>query len=87
MKLIITVCFCVLNICSFSQIPDWAFARNGAGNAESVALDVAKDDSGNIYVCGYVKDCVSFDSQKLFSTGGKDIFIVKHNSGVTCYGL
>lgn len=55
--------------------------KNFGGVGDDKATDVAVDASGNLYVTGYyTSPTINFGSTTLYSTGEKNIFIVKCNS-------
>ncbi len=60
------------------------WAKSLGGSSHDQAMDVASDDSGNVYILGRFKGTADFDPglgvSNLTSNGAFDVFIVKLNS-------
>ena len=48
--LVITLAFIVISLSSFSQIPDWQWAKSAVGSAADEGECVIADGNGNTYV-------------------------------------
>lgn len=82
-------CCCLLNalfcwlLCvnhSYSQIPDWVWAK-GAGTMDNdFATSIKTDANGNVYVvANYFNAPVTFDNVTLGNAGAMDVCILKFN--------
>lgn len=73
------VLFLALRCCfSFSQ--EWDWTKIAGGPAIDKITGVAVDISGNIFIAGYFDSTIAFDSTRLISSGGTDIFIAKYDA-------
>jgi len=71
---------------SFSQSPNWLWAKSAGGLEWDESLSVAADKRGNIYLTGYfTSDSILFGNFTLYNTNSPDkkIFIVKYDSSGT----
>jgi hypothetical protein len=70
------------NIRSYSQTPDWLWAKGAGGTNEDYGYSVAADASGNTYVAGFFSsDELIFGTFTLTNDGSKDMFLVKYDAG------
>ncbi|TND00060.1 MAG: hypothetical protein FD123_4408, partial [Bacteroidetes bacterium] len=58
----------------FANAQEWEWTKTAGGPAMDKVSGIANDQSGNIFVTGY------FDSTRLVSAGGTDIFIAKYDA-------
>ncbi len=56
------------------------WAKSPTGGIDNCGNSVTVDSTGNIYVTGYYKNSISFESTTYLNSGGKDIYIAKYNS-------
>ena len=61
----------------FSQ--DWDWTKVGGGPSVDKITGVAHDHTGNIFITGYFDSTIVFDSTRLVSAGGTDVFIAKYD--------
>lgn len=59
--------------------PTWKWAKNGGLTSNEEASCIAVDTSGNSYIAGSFRDSISFDGNKIYSSGGLDVFLAKYN--------
>jgi hypothetical protein len=65
---------------TFSQAPNWIWAKSTVGDSGEVAQSIATDNYGNIYVTGtFTSPVVSFGTLTLFNSGDEDIFVAKYD--------
>jgi hypothetical protein len=77
--LIFAVLACALN--SFSQSPDWIWAKAIVGISDESGRSVKVDNSGNSYFTGnYSTPTIIIGSDTLVNKGSGDIFIVKYDA-------
>jgi len=68
-----------LSVCfSFSQ--EWEWTKAAGGPAVDKVTGVATDLTGNIFVAGHFDSIITFDSTRLVSAGGTDVFIAKYDA-------
>lgn len=73
-----TIFFLLFLACwAFSQ--DWVWTKTAGGPAVDKVSGVATDPSGNVFVTGYFDSIVAFDSIRLMSAGGTDVFVAKYD--------
>src|SRR5437870_4204039 len=77
--------FSLFSLHSFSQVPDWVWARSAQANsplAEDESVSVATDHAGNVYTTGIYKDSIIFGSHVLYSpfSGSTGIYLTKYDS-------
>src|SRR5689334_19962732 len=82
--LILNSLFLIFN--SFSQSPNWQWARAFAGMYDDRGYSIVTDVNGNIYSTGYFQGICDFDPgpgiYNLTSASGNDVYILKlNNSG------
>src|ERR1051326_3205954 len=77
-KILISFALFFLSLISFSQ--EWEWTKAGGGPAPDKVTGVALDLTGNVFICGYFDSTIAFDSTKLISAGGTDIFIAKYDA-------
>ena len=78
LTLIVTALFIVVN--SFSQAPNWVWAKSAGGSASDYGFSVATDQLGNVYETGsFRSSSITFGSTTLTnaSSGTDDMFLVK----------
>jgi len=69
-----------LSINAFAQTPYWSGAQKYGSSGNDISNAVAVDVSGNYFIAGMFESAsISYGSNVLNNSGGKDIFIVKHN--------
>ena len=82
-NIIATILICVAFFTeTFSQTPEWQFARTSGGNGNDYGQSIVTDNNGNIYITGYFEssEITTFGSTILTSNGLADVFVVKYNS-------
>src|SRR5258708_1594688 len=64
---------------SYSQTPDWAWARCGGnpGQSGTNGWSIATDNANNVFVTGQYIDTISFGSYLL--TGNRNVFLAKYD--------
>ncbi|MBI4930778.1 MAG: SBBP repeat-containing protein [Bacteroidetes bacterium] len=77
-KLIFFFALFFLSIFSFSQ--EWEWTKVAGGPAVDKITGIATDLTGNIFVTGYFDSIIAFDSTRLVSAGGTDVFIAKYDA-------
>ncbi len=71
---------CLLSSTSYSQSPNWLWAKNAVGTGWDDGYSVAVDASGNAYVTGfYLSPTITFGNFTL-TNAGADIFLVKYDA-------
>lgn len=70
----------VLFFCNSLFSQEWEWTKSAGGPAADKITGVATDLSGNIYITGYFDSTIAFDSTRLFSAGGTDVFIAKYDA-------
>ena len=70
--------FYLINIFSFSQ--EWEWTKIAGGPAVDKVTGIAADLTGNIFITGYFDSTIAFDSTRLVSAGGTDVFIAKYDA-------
>lgn len=70
--------FFTTSIVSFSQ--NWEWTKVSGGPAVDKVSGIAADLSGNIFITGYFDSTIAFDSIRLVSGGGTDVFIAKYDA-------
>ncbi|MGC9362755.1 MAG: SBBP repeat-containing protein, partial [Candidatus Syntrophosphaera sp.] len=63
-----------------AQTPEWEWVYGAGGVSYDFSESIAVDSSGNSYVTGFFEGTASFGATTLTSSGGRDIFISKHDS-------
>lgn len=77
-KLIFSLLFFFSALLSFSQ--EWEWTKIAGGPAVDKITGVASDAYGNIFCTGYFDSTIVFDSTRLVSAGGTDVFIAKYDA-------
>ncbi len=77
-KFFLSILFFIATIFSFSQ--EWEWTKTAGGPALDKVTGVAMDLTGNVFICGYFDSTIAFDSTKLISAGGTDVFIAKYDA-------
>ncbi len=72
-----TFVFIVLSLCSFSQ--NWEWTKTAGGPASDKVTGITNDHYGNVFITGYFDSTIAFDSTRLISAGGTDVFIAKYD--------
>src|SRR4051812_39578010 len=86
MKRFLTFLFLLCYSFSYSQIPDYDWARNGVDEADELGYSITVDDNDNVYVTGAFKDTFILGNETLVSAGDYDIFIAKYdNTGMVVW--
>ena len=62
----------------FSQ--EWEWTKTAGGPSSDKVTGVAMDLTGNVFICGYFDSLIAFDSTRLISAGGTDVFIAKYDA-------
>jgi len=79
MKQVFTIILSLILFGAFSQTPDWQWVKTIDGSGVEVYInDIAKDNSGNIYIAGSQKSGNSIFGDSVVSNAGS--FIAKINS-------
>lgn len=69
---------------TYSQAPNWIWAKSVGGIQEELVQDVSVDGAGNIYITGYfTSNLIVFGSTTLFNSGlsgSSDMYIVKYDA-------
>ncbi|HKR04475.1 MAG TPA: T9SS type A sorting domain-containing protein [Bacteroidia bacterium] len=66
---------------SFSQTPDWTWAKRAGGSGTDWVSSSAADAAGNVYVVGhFYSPAITFGSTTLNNSGLTDMFLVKYNA-------
>ncbi len=68
----------LISILSFSQ--DWDWTKVAGGPAVDRITGMAHDLTGNLFITGYFDSVITFDSTRLVSAGGTDVFIAKYDA-------
>lgn len=61
----------------FSQ--EWDWTKIAGGPSVDKITGIAHDHTGNLFITGYFDSTIVFDSTRLVSAGGTDIFIAKYD--------
>jgi len=65
---------------TFSQAPDWEWAKHAGGNGDDMSNCVATDAFGNVYIAGFISsDSILFGSILLTGNSGGNIFLTKYD--------
>jgi hypothetical protein len=81
LKYIVFFLFLFSSLPSFSQAPDWLWAKRTGGTSIDYTTDVAADAFGNSYITGtYYSAPITFGSTTLTNSGLTDIFLVKQDA-------
>jgi uncharacterized repeat protein (TIGR01451 family) len=83
-KLFTLLVLIIVSINSFSQSPNWQWAKNGGGTLTDQSWDIATDAIGNTYVTGYFfSPSITLGSITLTNAVANytDMFLVKFDSG------
>src|SRR5262245_55338481 len=65
---------------SFSQIPNWEWAKSGLSPDNAEGWSVAADLSNNAYVCGFYQTNLVFSPYVLSAVGSYEAFIAKYDA-------
>lgn len=76
-KLLALASFLLLSTVLMAQ--EWAWTKTAGGPAVDKVTGVANDPAGNVFITGYFDSTIAFDSTRLVSAGGTDIFIAKYD--------
>lgn len=68
---------CLFSASVFSQ--EWDWTKIAGGPSVDKITGIANDHSGNIFITGYFDSTIVFDSTRLISAGGTDVFIAKYD--------
>ncbi|MBI4946243.1 MAG: SBBP repeat-containing protein [Bacteroidetes bacterium] len=66
------------NISLFAQ--DWDWTKTAGGPSVDKITGLAYDQTGNIFLTGYFDSTIVFDSTRLVSAGGTDVFVAKFDA-------
>ena len=84
MKKLFVIFFALISINSFSQAPNWVWAKNGNGNYYDSGHSIATDGAGNTYVIGYFQSLsIVFGSITLNNTttdSTSEMFLTKYDA-------
>ncbi len=78
-KLLLVLTSIILTLQGSAQSWSWATSGGGRSNSDGYTA-IAKDASGNIYICGDFEGTKSFGSASLTTVGFADAFLAKYNS-------
>lgn len=67
----------MLNVCAFSQ--NWEWTKTAGGPSTDKVTGVTNDHYGNVFITGNFDSTIAFDSTRLVSAGGTDVFIAKYD--------
>ena len=71
--------FCsFVSVCAFSQ--NWEWTKTAGGPVFDKTTGITHDHTGNLFITGYFDSIIVFDSTRLVSAGGTDIFIAKFDA-------
>lgn len=71
----------LLTLCCYSVFSqEWDWTKIAGGPAVDKVTGIAVDIAGNIFITGYFDSTIAFDSTRLISAGGTDIFIAKYDA-------
>jgi hypothetical protein len=77
---IIFIIFCCF-IFSSAKSQNWQWAKGAIGSGAQEGWDVATDDSGNVYLAGFLQSPSNiFGSDTVFVSGSSDAFLVKYDA-------
>ncbi len=62
---------------TFSQ--EWDWTKIAGGPSVDKITGIAHDHTGNLFITGYFDSTIVFDSTRLVSAGGTDVFIAKYD--------
>lgn len=80
-KLIILMSSLLISVISYSQVPNYLWAKNAGGTNGDYVQGCATDANGNVFITGYFSSpAISFGSITLTNAGGGDMFIVKYDA-------
>ena len=74
--------FFLISVSSMAQVTEeWVARYNGPGNEADVAIDVAVDDEGNVYVTGSSRGIGTFDDYATikYSPAGVQLWVARYN--------
>lgn len=60
------------------------WAKRAGSSSDDKALGISYDNSGNVYICGYFTNTVTFGSTTLTGFGDNDIFVAKYDPNGNC---
>jgi hypothetical protein len=81
MKTFYSFFFILINTFTFSQ--EWEWTKIAGGPSIDKIAGITNDLTGNIFVTGFFDSIITFDSTRLISAGGTDIFIAKYDADGT----
>ena len=79
-KITLIVLSFLFSLQTFSQSPNWLWAKSAGFTFNNVANSVTADASGNIIAAGHFVSAITFGSTTLTSAGDYDMFIVKYDT-------
>ncbi len=84
-KIRTTIVLALLSITAFAQVPAWQWANSAGGNVSDESVSIAKDASGNVFICGkFYSPSITFGTFTLTNLDNSgttaDVFLVKYNS-------
>lgn len=72
--------FCTISKVSYTQIPNWQWAKSIGGIGMDRPLSTCVDAAGNLYLAGYFySSTLVFGADTLVNMGGSDIFLSKYD--------
>ena len=77
-KVFFSFLFFFLTVLSFSQ--EWEWTKIAGGPSVDKLTGVATDLTGNVFITGYFDSTIVFDSVRLVSSGGTDVFVAKYDA-------
>ena len=70
----------ISNLKTYSQTPDYVWAKSGGGSDWDKGSAICLDHAGNILVTGTFSSTATFSGQSIGSKGMDDMFLAKYNS-------
>src|SRR6476620_1190373 len=70
----------MIGFCTISYSQSFQWAAGAGGINEDKGLGIATDNSGNVYVTGFIRNTATFGTISLTSSGVEDIFLAKYDS-------
>lgn len=78
-KILLVITSMILTLQASAQSYSWAYSGGGRSNPDGYTA-IAKDGSGNTYICGDFEGTKNFGSYTLTGVGFADAYLAKYNS-------